>query len=227
MCQVVCHAWISSHKRMEQMCVWNGTYLYLVSDSDACIFIAPVIMFYHDLCNHCHNLHPEYYLLCQTHVVNLWIFCQFYIETYHLWMLLLMSIFCICPLSNWHVNVVRYDDLSSSLMLWYQELASIKERFFTLFNFWKILLSLVPLWTDDIGIWFSLARYKYSLTFPLGLGMRTELLPHSTVLSMPSGVMMPCCLSLSNFSLNGFCCTYATYLGGPWNWFTIWLFLQR
>ena len=38
-------------------------------------------------------------------------------------------------LPNWHVNVVRYDDPLSNLRLWYPELASIRGKYFTLFNF--------------------------------------------------------------------------------------------
>ena len=47
-------------------------------------------------------------------------------------------------LPNLHVNVVRYDNLLSSFMSWYPELASIKERYCTLFNFGNILLSIGP-----------------------------------------------------------------------------------
>ena len=46
--------------------------------------------------------------------------------------------------------------------------------------------------------------------------MRTNLLHHSAVSPMHSGVMMFCCCSLSNSSLNGFCSAYATCLRGNW-----------
>ena len=47
-------------------------------------------------------------------------------------------------LPNWHANDVRYDDHLSSLSLWYPELASIRERYFALFSFGKISLSVGP-----------------------------------------------------------------------------------
>ena len=119
-------------------------------------------------------------------------------------------------LPNWHVNVVRYDDLSSNLRLWWPDLASIRERYFTLFSFRKISLSVGPLWTGLMSAWFSFARSKYSLTLQLDSGMRTKFLYHSAISSTPRAVLMSCCWSLSNFSLKGFCSAYATHLRGTW-----------
>ena len=53
-----------------------------------------------------------------------------------------------------------------------------------------------------------------ALAFSLDLGIRTKLLHHSAVLSMPSGVMMSCFCSLSSQSLNSFCSAYAMCLWG-------------
>ena len=89
-------AWISPHQRMGQTCTRNGIYLYLVSGSHVCIFVTPVIMFHHGPCHLCHNLQPEYHLLCQTHLVIFLISHQFFIETCPLWVLLQMAIFFIC-----------------------------------------------------------------------------------------------------------------------------------
>ena len=108
------------------------------------------------------------------------------------------------------------DDLSSGVMLWYLELASIRERYFTLFNFGKISLSISPLWTGHISTWFSLARSRHSMTFPLDLGTSTKLLPHSAVSSTPSGDMLPCYVSHSNSSLKGVCSAKVTCLRGAW-----------
>ena len=46
--------------------------------------------------------------------------------------------------------------------------------------------------------------------------MRTKLLHHSAISSMPRDVMMFCCWSLPNSSLNSFCSTYGTCLGDAW-----------
>ena len=47
-----------------------------------------------------------------------------------------------------------------------------------------------PLWTGLINAWFNLAGSKHNLTLPFALGTNTKLLHHSTVLSIPSGVIM-------------------------------------
>ena len=44
-------------------------------------------------------------------------------------------------LPNWHANIMRYDDLSSSFKLWYLELTSLRERYFTLLSFGSMTLS--------------------------------------------------------------------------------------
>ena len=54
-------------------------------------------------------------------------------------------------LPNWHANVVKYDDLSSTFKLWYPELVSIKEIYCTLFNFGNISLSVGPICTSLIN----------------------------------------------------------------------------
>ena len=125
-----------------------------------------------------------------------------------------MVISCTCIYQIGHANVVRHDDFSSSLRLWYLELESIRERYLTLIKFGKISLSVSPLWTGHMRAWFSLARYRHSLTFPLDLGTSTKPLHHSTVLSTPSGVIMSCCWIHSNSSLKGLV------------WFAVWFYLQ-
>ena len=201
---------------MRLMCIWNGIYLCWVSGLPVSIFVAPVAVFHHGLCHHCHNLQPDYHLLCKTHLLCLWIFCPFFIETCPLWVLLQTVIFYICTCQIGTQMLWWYDDLSSSLRLWYPELASIWQRYFMFFNFGKISLSVGPLWTGLMSTWFSLGGSKHSLTFQLGLGMRTKLLYHSAVSSMPSGVMMSCCWNLPDSSLNSFCNAYAMCLRGAW-----------
>ena len=109
---------------------------------------------------------------------------------------------------------MRYYDLLSNFRLWYPEFTSIRDRFFTLFNFGKISLSVGPLWTSLTRTSLSFAGSRHSLTLPLGLGMSMKLLHHSTISSMPKGVIMSCCWSLYNSCLNGFCSAYATCHGG-------------
>ena len=109
-------------------------------------------------------------------------------------------------LPNWHSNIVRYDDLPSNWRLWYPKIASVREKYFTLFNFGKIL-SVGSLWTGHISTWFSLAKSRQSLTFLLGLGTSIKLLDYSAVSCTPSGVIMPYCWSHSNSFLKGFCNT--------------------
>ena len=70
--------------------------------------------------------------------------------------------------------------------MWYPELASIMDIYYTLFSFGKIWLSVGPLWTGLINAWFSLAGSKHSLTLPLDLGPNTKPLHHSVVSSIPS-----------------------------------------
>ena len=97
-------------------------------------------------------------------------------------------------LPNCHANVVRYDDLSSRFKLWYPKLASIRERYCILFNFGNISLTVGPLCT----------------------GLCMKLLHHSAVSAMRNGAMKFCCCRYSNSSLNYYCRTYATHLGGAW-----------
>ena len=111
---------------------------------------------------------------------------------------------------------MRHDDLSSNLWLWYPELTSIRDKYFTLFNFGKISLSVGPLWTNLISTWLSLAGSRHSLTLPLGVGASTKLLYHSAISSMPKGVIISCCWSLSNSSLNVFWSAYAMHFMDAW-----------
>ena len=117
---------------------------------------------------------------------------------------------------NWHVNVVRYNDLSSNFRLWYRDLASISERSLTLLSFGIMLLNVGPLCMGLIKAWFSHAWSKHSLTLPLALCTNTKVLHHSAISLNPSGVIMSCCCSLSNSSLNSFCNAYDKHLGGAW-----------
>ena len=119
-------------------------------------------------------------------------------------------------LPNWHVNVVKYDDLSSSFKLWYPEPASIRERYCTLFDFGNILLSIGSLYSGLINAWFRLAGSRHSLTVPFGFGTNTKLFCHSAVSPMPSGPMMSYCCMCSNSSLNGHCRAYAMHHWGAW-----------
>ena len=109
-----------------------------------------------------------------------------------------------------------YDDLSSKLRMWYPGLKSMRDKYFTLFNFGKISLSVGPLWTGLISAWFSLAMFRHSLTLPLGFGIMTKLLHHSAISYMPKGVIMSSCWDLFNSSLNSFYSAYAMHLGGTW-----------
>ena len=115
---------------------------------------------------------------------------------------------------NWHVNVVSYKDLSSNFWLWYPDLASISEMSLTLLSFGIMLLNLGPLCMGLIKAWFSHAWSKHSLTLPLALCTNTKLLHHSAISLNPSGVIMSCCCSLSNSSLNSFCNAYDKHLVG-------------
>ena len=117
-------------------------------------------------------------------------------------------------LPNGYANVVRYDDLVSNCRLWYPKLASITDIYFILLSLGSISFNEGPLWMGLISAWFSLAGSKHSLTLPIVLDTNTELLHHSADSSIPRGVMMSIFCSNSSSSLNGFCNTYATYLGG-------------
>ena len=65
-----------------------------------------------------------------------------------------------------------------------------------------------------INAWFNCAGSKHNLTLPLALGTNTKLLHHFAISSTPSGVIIYIHCNQSNSSLNGFCSTYATHLGG-------------
>ena len=54
-------------------------------------------------------------------------------------------------LPNGHANVVRYDDLVSNHGLWYPELASMIDMFFTLLSLGSMSLSVRPLCTGLIN----------------------------------------------------------------------------
>ena len=119
-------------------------------------------------------------------------------------------------LPKWHPNVVRYDDLLSNFRLWYLELTFIRDKYFTLFNFGKISLSVGPLWTGLISAWLSLSGSRHSLTLPLGFGTSLKLLHHSAISHMPNGGIYILFWSLSISSLNSFWSAYATHHGGAW-----------
>ena len=103
-------------------------------------------------------------------------------------------------LSNWHANMLKYDDCSSSFRLWYLELAYIRDKYFVFVSFGKHIIEVRPLWTGHVGAWLILAGPKHNLIFPLCSGINTELLHHSVISSMPNGVMMSCRGSHSSFS---------------------------
>ena len=117
-------------------------------------------------------------------------------------------------LPNGHANVVRYEDLVSNCRLWYPELASIIDMYFTLLSLGGISFNVGPIWMGLISAWFSLTSSNHSLTLPFALGTNTKLLHHSVNLSIPRGVMMSIFCSHSSSSLNGFYNAYATHLRG-------------
>ena len=88
--------------------------------------------------------------------------------------------------------------------LWYPELASLRERYFALFSFGKYHY-VHPLWTGLKSVWFSITRPRHNLTLSIGLSTNMKLLDHSAASSRQSNVMMSCCCSYSNSSLDGFC----------------------
>ena len=102
-------------------------------------------------------------------------------------------------------NVVRYDDLTSSIRWWKTELVSIRERYFTLFNSGKMPLRVGPLGTGLISAWFSLARSRHSLIFPLEWALVQSCC--IILLFHPHLVVLWCfAVGVSN-SLKGFCST--------------------
>ena len=117
-------------------------------------------------------------------------------------------------LPNWQANVVRYDDILSNFRLWYPELASIIDKYLTLFSLSSILFNVGPLCMGLINAQFIYAESKHNLTLPLTLGTNIKLLHHSAVLSTPTGVIMSNVCNLSSSSLNGFCSVYVTCLDG-------------
>ena len=107
-------------------------------------------------------------------------------------------------LPNWQANVVRYNDFSSTLKLWYPELAYIIDKYLTLFRLGSISFNVGPQCIGFINAWFNHAGSRHSLTLPLALGTNTKLLHHSAVSSTPSGVIISICCNWSNSSLNSF-----------------------
>ena len=116
-------------------------------------------------------------------------------------------------LPNWPVNVVRHDDCSSSLSLWYWECASIINKYLMLNSFGNIPLRVGPLLTGCMDAWLTLVGSKNNLAFPLSFGTSLKLLHPYTVLSMPHGMMMSSCCRHSSSSLNSFCNAWT--LGRP------------
>ena len=90
------------------------------------------------------------------------------------------------------------------------------DMYCTLLSFGSISLSVGPLCISLSNAWLSHTGSKHSCTLPFALGTTTKLLHHSTVLSTPRGAMMSSSCSHFSSSLNGFCNTYATHLGGTW-----------
>ena len=78
-------------------------------------------------------------------------------------------------LPNCHINVVKSDDHSSSLRLWYPELASIRDRYLPLISFGNISLKVGPQWTGHVSAWLSHAGSKNNLTFLFGFGTSTNI----------------------------------------------------
>ena len=118
--------------------------------------------------------------------------------------------------SNWHANIVKYEDFLSGFKLWYPELTSIRERYFALLSFGRISFRVDPLCIGLISAWFRHAGSRHNLTLPLALVTNTKLLHHSDVLSTPSGAIMYSFCSLSNSSFNSVWSAYATHLNGAW-----------
>ena len=117
-------------------------------------------------------------------------------------------------LPNSNANVDKYVDHSSSLRLWYLELASVRDKCLTFVNFGNISLRMGPLWNCHLIHWLSIAGSKHNLTFPFGFGTSTLLLHQSAVSFMPIGVMISSWCSHSSSSLNGFCNVQTTCHGG-------------
>ena len=85
-----------------------------------------------------------------------------------------------------------------------QSRASIRDKCFTFVSFGYILLTVGPLRTGHMRALFSLAGSKHNLTCQFSFGINTKLLHHSTVLSIPSVVMMSSCCICFHSSLNFF-----------------------
>ena len=119
-------------------------------------------------------------------------------------------------LPKWHENVFRYSHLSSSLRLWYLELASIRVKYFEFINLWNISFNVGPLWIGLISTWFILAELRHSLNFPFRFVTSMGLLDHFAVWSIASGVITPSCQRCSNSSLNVFYSSYTPCLGSAW-----------
>ena len=110
---------------------------------------------------------------------------------------------------NGHANVVRYDNFSSNFKLWYPELASIIDIYFTLLSLGIMSFNMGHLSTDLINAWVNLAGSKHNLTSYHLLWVLTQ-----SYYITPSSVIMSNFCSWSSLSLNGFCSTYATHPGG-------------
>ena len=78
-----------------------------------------------------------------------------------------------------------------------------------------------PLWTGHMSVWLGLDGSKHNLSFALGSGTNTELLHHSAISLMSSGVMRSCCCSCSSPPLNGFSRAEATHLGAAMAYFLL------
>ena len=78
-------------------------------------------------------------------------------------------------LPNVHWNVVRYNDFLSSFRLWYPELASIIDIYFTILSLGNISFNMGPQCTGLINTWFILAGSKPNLTLSFACGTDKKL----------------------------------------------------
>ena len=134
-------------------------------------------------------------------LVHLWIFHLFFFGTYLMQGLLQMAVSCICQISM---------QLLWGMMIFCLALGCDKQKWHLyeqdiVHYLVLVKLRISPLWTGLNDAWLQLTRSRHNLTFPLSFSTNTKLLYHSAVSSTPNGVMMFCCWSCLNLSLNGFC----------------------
>ena len=187
------------------MYILNETYHCLALDLILYISVLVSSVCCHYPCHHHHNLQLICHQQFQTHLATLWIF--------HLSFLLNMSSAgaglkgsCLSLyLPNWHLNVIKYDEYSSSLRFWYLDLACPRGTYFTLVSFGNNSREVGPLWTGHMSAWLSPARSRHNLTFSFGFDAGTKLLHRTAVLSTGNGVIMSSYYNHSRSSLIGLC----------------------